>query len=378
MFSKEDDEYEDYLSGGNNNNSGYEDEDKAIEPTPKRIKRMISNRANPMQLDTQISELTTLFSQAPMEYQELLALYKHMNILILFYLLFISFPFFLLLFLPFYFFFFFSSSSIFFILLFLLLIFQYSKVFSQCHYNVSDDTNDSSLLLTAAYNNTISSFLEMLISGADINQRDCKGNTALHICAAKGYTEMLTYIAQIMIDDRAYMCGKPDFLSHNNDGKTPIELVTDDRTKRFLRCCCDRYRRINHNDQNSGTTLKHIKDKIRRDTGDDESIKKLFFIVEGVPILTSQEEDFFAECVYHERGYVVWVPPLSLTLDDIQNESNKHIVATQTDTTQQEWGNNSFRNLLNTNVPGSDTLNKKINENRNGQLDNSGDSCTIF
>lgn len=99
---------------------------------------------------------------------------------------------------------------------------------------------------------------------------------------------MLAYIAQIMIDDRAYMCGKPDFLSHNNSNKTPIELVTDEKTRKFLRCCCDRYRRINHNDQNSGTTLKHIKDKIRRETGDDESIKKLFFIVEGVPILTSQ------------------------------------------------------------------------------------------
>lgn len=136
----------------------------------------------------------------------------------------------------------------------------------------------------------------MLISGADINQRyffkyinrDVDGNTALHICAIKGYTEMLAYIAQIMIDDRAYMCGKPDFLSHNNSNKTPIELVTDEKTRKFLRCCCDRYRRINHNDQNSGTTLKHIKDKIRRETGDDESIKKLFFIVEGVPILTSQ------------------------------------------------------------------------------------------
>lgn len=75
MFSKEDDEFDDYQANLDNNN-----EDRPIEPTPKRIKRMISNRNNQPELDSQISELTTLFSQAPMEFQELLALYKYINI----------------------------------------------------------------------------------------------------------------------------------------------------------------------------------------------------------------------------------------------------------------------------------------------------------
>lgn len=74
MFSKEDDEFDDYQANLDNNN-----EDRPIEPTPKRIKRMISNRNNQPELDSQISELTTLFSQAPMEFQELLALYKYIN-----------------------------------------------------------------------------------------------------------------------------------------------------------------------------------------------------------------------------------------------------------------------------------------------------------
>jgi len=171
------------------------------------------------------------------------------------------------------------------------------QFFSKYHGNIN--TRGHKTVLGAACAALDVSFVRRLLSlGANINSRDSNGDTCLHIASRAGHLNMLQLLLRAPVCSKTVaLCGFATLMALNREGKTPIDVAKDDKTRKFLRKMAFSFQTMpcsNLPDKIHG--LSKLTD-VRSAMIEMFGILELRFCVQGTLLRISQEKDFnFEQC----------------------------------------------------------------------------------